>query len=137
MSTAGDIVLATCEGGNDTLALVAILFGLLLYLVAALAPLVRAEGRDERIALLVLLVGSAVIGGFIFLGSIEIQRGEFLPGLLLSLVLAALVGLGVAQAGRTTLGRALWTALAGSAFAPGGLVLLLFATLGIGTGCLD
>jgi hypothetical protein len=130
-------VLAVCNGGNDSLARWVIFIAAALYLVAALTPIVRAEGSDERLVLLTLLVGSAVIGGFIFLGAIESQGGEFLPGLLLSFAIAALAAFGVAQTGRTSVGRALYVALVGDAFAPGALAVLLFAGLAIGSGCLE
>jgi hypothetical protein len=139
MGTGVDTVLAVCGGGgNDALALIVILVVLSLYLVAALTPIVRADGPDERLVLLSLLVGSAMLGGFVFLSSDELFGGDYLAGFFVTWPLAAAIGLVVAHTTRrTSVGRAVFVALTGNVFVSGGLILLLYASVGIGTGCLD
>jgi len=67
-----------------------------------------------------------------------IGNGDYLGRFPISLPIAAVIGFGVAQTrSRASTGYAVLVALAGDTLIPGGIILLLFASVGIGTGCLD
>lgn len=139
MTTAG-LVLGICGGGgNDTVARVFVLIIVVVWVLAVAAILGGETGRDERLALLAVLAGTIAIGGLVFLAPEGVSgNGDYLGRFLLSLLLSAALGVGGSLATRRYgPWRGLFIAIAGDVFIPGGLILLLFASVGLGSGCLD
>lgn len=131
---------AVCGGGgNDTLALLTFLAVVLVWLLLVRIPFVTSKDKTEVLTLVGLLVVSAILGAVIFWanGWIGGER-DYFERFLLSLLVSGALGVGVAlTTHRVSVARALFVALAGDVLIPGGLVALLFAAIGIGTGCLD
>lgn len=134
------LVTAVCGGGgNNVLAGFVVLFLAGLYAIAVVTALGRAEDGGELMLLIALLAASIAIGGLFFLYPEGINGdGDFLGRFVLSLVASGMLGIGAAvKLGEQSAGRAIFLALAGDVLIPGGLIVLLFASVGLGTGCLD
>jgi hypothetical protein len=134
-----DLVLAQCSGGNDTVAFIAVLTLGVLYALAVGAVIVRAEDDTEKLLLAILLATSIAIGAiaFLVLGRIS-EVGNFIERLVVSLMLSSLIALiGAARWREASAGRAVFVAIAGDLFVPCGIFVLFFASLILGTGCLD
>jgi hypothetical protein len=134
------IQLAVCGGGgNDTLGFVAVLLVAALYLLPVVAIIGGAEDMGERSSLVLVLLGSIPLGAAIFLYPHGVSgNGNYLARFLLALAVPAAIGAALAAALRIrSLGKAAFIGFAGGLLIPGGLFLLLFASVGIGTGCLD
>jgi peptidoglycan/LPS O-acetylase OafA/YrhL len=140
MSAGVDTVLAVCGGGgSDAVGFIAVLVLGALYALAVLAAIGRAEDAEELAALIILLLVSVAIGGLFFLYPHGVSgNGDYLARFVISLVVAGVIGAGVvAKLGEQSAGRVFFIALAGDVLIPGGLFVLLFASVGLGTGCLD
>lgn len=140
MSHAWGALLAVCGGGgNDTLALLVLIAIVLAYLLVLRVPLAGAEDGAERLLLIGVLIASIVIGALVFGDPIGLfGGGAYLTRFIVSLPIAGGLGLGLAAATeRMSAGRALAIAIVGDILIPGGLIVLLFTSVGIGTGCLD
>lgn len=134
-------MLAVCGGGgSDVLAFVVIAAIGSLYLIAVGVALLRAVDGLELAVLAALLLASIGIGGFAFLypNGLDGDGGGYLARFILSLVASGALGLVVAARWREeSVGRMIFVALAGNALIPGGILVFLFASLILGTGCLD
>ncbi|MGE5283226.1 MAG: hypothetical protein ACM3N0_13080 [Chloroflexota bacterium] len=97
--------------------------------------LIKSQGATERVILGCILLGSIIFGGVMMFTSVP---DDYLLPLLASPLVAAAAGLAVARAtGRVDLRRALLTSLAGGAFVPWGWFIVFYASIVIGSGCLD
>ncbi|HET7416109.1 MAG TPA: hypothetical protein VFJ61_00575 [Solirubrobacterales bacterium] len=138
---AGDLLLlAVCEGGgNDTLAKLVVLVIAALYLLVVMAALGGAEGAGERVLLILLFaisvsVGAAAYGNF---GGIS-GLGDFIARMVISLIISGGIALlGAATLREESAGRAVFVAVAGNILVPAGIFVFFFASMGIGTGCLN
>lgn len=134
------MVLAVCGGGgNDTLAFIVVLAIAALYLLPIVATLGNAEDGAERAVLIVLLAISITVGGLLFLYPQGIDGDQdYLGRFVISLLVTG--GIAVAAAAKwraASVGRAVFVALAGDVLIPGGIFLLFFASMVLGSGCLS
>jgi hypothetical protein len=139
--SAGDFLMtAVCGGGgNDTLGFLVIVVVGALYALAVLKAMSLAEFGDELAILVALFTISVAVGGLVFLYPHGIDgNGDYLGRFVISLVAAGVLGgITTAKLGEQSAGRAFFLALAGDILIPAGIFLLLIASVGIGTGCLD
>ncbi len=134
-------MLAVCGGGgNDFLAIAVVVVVGALYLLAVGTALLRANDGLELTVLVVLLLISVAIGGFAFLypDGVDSNDADYLGRFVLSLVATGALGVIPAVKWREeSVGRMIFVALAGDVLIPGGILVFLFASLLLGTGCLD
>jgi hypothetical protein len=133
-------VLAVCGGGSDGAALLVAALVAGAWILLALLVIKVAEGRRERMALLVLALVSSTVGPailFAFLDGFDGDNSQ-LPKVVIALLLpgaiAACVAIGT---GRAHAARAFFLVLWGAVFVPGAYVVLVISALAIGTGCLS
>jgi hypothetical protein len=140
MEVASNLALSVCgSGGSDAAALIVVVVVIVLWLLAVGAVIRAAEDGTERALLLGLVLASLLIGaGIFFLPEGVDGDGDYLSRFFLALLIPGAIGVGVALLTRAVhVGRALFISVCGALFLTGGIFLLLFASLLLGTGCLD
>jgi hypothetical protein len=139
MGMGASLVMAVCGGsGNDTLAFIVVIFVAAIYVLSLLTAFGKAEDGQEMVMLIALLSVSIAVGGLAFLYPNGTSgNGDYFSRFIISLVISGGLGLGAAAIWKeSSAGRAIFVALAGDVLIPGGLLLLLFASIGIGSGCI-
>jgi hypothetical protein len=140
MGMASNLVLAVCgDGGSDVAALIVVATVVVLWLFAVGAVIRAAGDGTERALLVGLVLASLLIGaGIFFLPEGVSGDGDYLSRFFLALLIPGAIGVGVALLTRAVhVGRALFVSVCGALFLTGGIFLLLFASILLGTGCLD
>jgi hypothetical protein len=139
MNTAANLALAVCGGGDDAVALTVVAIVVVAWLLALWAVIRTADAGSERAILIGLVLVSLVVGaGVFFLPEGIDGNGDYLTRFLLALLIPGAIGGGIALlTGAAHVGRALFVSVCGALFLTGGAFLLLFASLLLGTGCLD
>jgi hypothetical protein len=140
MNALANFVLAVCgSGGSEAAALIAVALVLALWGFGVWAVVWLGTESQERALLLFLLLASAPIATLMFLGPEGLTGdGDYLARFLLAVLVPTGIGLAVALfTRRVGPGRAIAVAFSGAVLIPGGIFVLLFASLGLGTGCLD
>jgi hypothetical protein len=140
MNALATFVLAVCgSGGSDTAALIVVILILAAWGLGVWAIIWKGTESQERALLLFLLLASAPIATLMFLGPEGLTGdGDYLARFLLAVLLPTGIGLALALlTRRVNPGRAIAVAFSGAVLIPGGIFVLFFASLGIGTGCLD
>ena len=135
-------LLAMCEGTEGSERVGWILIPPVIFLAWGLFVWLcvwRDTGPEERGSLLGLLCVCATAGGLIFLVPEGVSgNGDYLARFFISLLVAGGIGLiWPPLTGRLIAWRSIGTALAGDVLVPGGLILLLFWTLGLSGSCLS
>jgi hypothetical protein len=103
MDAWGSFALGVCGGGgSDTLAAIVVIVIAALYGWAVLSVLARAEDGTEQAMLIILLIVSIAIGGFLFLypGGIE-GDGDFLTRFMISLIVVSTIAVAASAMARS------------------------------------
>jgi hypothetical protein len=140
MSTETTIALAICGGGgSNAVALIVVAIVVVTWLLVVGAVIRSADDSSERAILIGLVALSVVIGaGVFFLPEGVSGDGDYLGRFFLALLISGVIGAGLALVtGAAHVGRALFVSVCGALFLTGGAFLLLFASILLGTGCLD
>lgn len=140
MSAGASLVLAVCgDGGSDTVALIVVAIVVLLWFLTVGAVVKAGEDGTERALLIGLVLASVLIGaGIFFLPEGVSGDGDYLTRFFLALLIPGAIGIAVALLTRAVhVGRALLISVCGALFLVGGIFLLFFASLALGTGCLE
>ncbi len=134
------MTLAVCgDGGNDTFALVVVAIVVALWFLTVGVVIKAGEDETERALLIALVLVSVLIGaGIFFLPEGVSGDGDYLTRFFLALLIPGAIGIAVSLLTRAVhLGRALLISVCGALFLVGGVFLLFFASLALGTGCLE
>ena len=111
----------------------------LLWLLTVGAVIRAGEDATERALLIGLVLASVVIGaGIFFLPEGVSGDGDYFTRFFLALLIPGAIGIAVALLTQAVhAGRALLISVCGALFLVGGIFLLFFASLALGTGCLE
>jgi hypothetical protein len=129
------LVLAVCEGGDDTAAVIVSLIVLAVWL-SITATIIRGEDTQRRSLLIALFVMAVLLGAAsYFLGSRSLDEYFGIRSLFPLLGAGAIAVIAARLTPALGSGRALAVALLGGLLMPGGLIVLIFASFAIGSAC--